>query len=365
MDPAVALLCLEQRDRSLESHTLDFLELACLTHYPDRSLCVFYISSLSERSRARLPGSGPQKDFAALVEWVLVSNDSPFTVGPAEDDFATSPTPLPEASQPPSTNVTTEMFHVPTADRGGQPTAMDEPGPRKGSDSTIAPEPTSQQGSDQVREPVTSPDGEGLLVELEGWEESSAHNTTTMETMTDTGKYAEELKEPPSPASSVTQSHSQFLSPTISALQPLDISHITDGDVKHLQALHSIHSRRSPASTSSLHAPCSTSARRHFSVTLAPPSLGSTGHHQPYGFSGLPRLSGSALVSRPPACTYGSVWLLLPSSSAYILGPTGSASALWMSASSSDARHHGSSSVSRTIGCAWARRLCSSIWVSS
>ncbi|ROL54308.1 hypothetical protein DPX16_10731 [Anabarilius grahami] len=151
--------------------------------------------SLSEQSRARLPGSGPQKDFAALVEWVLVSNDSPFTVGPAEDDFATSPTPLPEASQPPSTNVTTEMFHVPTADRGGQPTAMDEPGPRKGSDSTIAPEPTSQQGSDQVSEPVTSPDGEGVLVELEGWEESSAHNTTPMETMTDTGKYAEELKE--------------------------------------------------------------------------------------------------------------------------------------------------------------------------
>ncbi|ROL52380.1 hypothetical protein DPX16_6609 [Anabarilius grahami] len=195
MDPAVALLSLEQRDRSLESHTLDFLELACLTHYPDRSLCVFYISSLSERSRARLPGSGPQKDFAALVAWVLVSNDSSFTVGPAEDDFATSPTPLPEASQPPSTNVTTEMFHVPTADRGGQPTAMDEPGPRKGSDSTIAPEPTSQQGSDQVSEPVTSPDGEGALVEREGWEESSAHNTTTMETMTDTGKYAEELKE--------------------------------------------------------------------------------------------------------------------------------------------------------------------------
>ncbi|ROJ62551.1 hypothetical protein DPX16_21537 [Anabarilius grahami] len=145
MDPAVALLCLEQRDRSLESHTRDFLELACLTHFPNCSLCVFYISSLSKRSRARLPGSGPRKDFAAFVEWVLVSNNSPFTVSPAEDDFATSPTPLAEASQPPPTNVATEMFHVPTADRGGEPAAMDEPGLRTRSDGTIAPEHTSQQ----------------------------------------------------------------------------------------------------------------------------------------------------------------------------------------------------------------------------
>ncbi len=49
--PNVALLCLEQRDRSLETHTRDFWDLACLTHYPDRSLCVFYISSLSEWSK--------------------------------------------------------------------------------------------------------------------------------------------------------------------------------------------------------------------------------------------------------------------------------------------------------------------------
>ncbi|KAF4105376.1 hypothetical protein G5714_013038 [Onychostoma macrolepis] len=46
---AVQLLYLEQMDRSLEDHTRDFFDLACLTHFPDRSLCVFYISSLSER----------------------------------------------------------------------------------------------------------------------------------------------------------------------------------------------------------------------------------------------------------------------------------------------------------------------------
>lgn len=60
--PAVQLLCLEQRE---------FIELVNLTHYPDRSLCVFYISSLSERSCANLPGSGPQQDFVACLEWVL------------------------------------------------------------------------------------------------------------------------------------------------------------------------------------------------------------------------------------------------------------------------------------------------------
>lgn len=31
--PAIKLLCLEQRDCSLEDHTRDFLDLVCLTHY--------------------------------------------------------------------------------------------------------------------------------------------------------------------------------------------------------------------------------------------------------------------------------------------------------------------------------------------
>ncbi len=110
--------------------------------------------------------------------------------------------------------------------------------------------------------------------------------------------------------------------------------------------------------------PCSNAACRHFGSTLAPPSLSSTGSHRPYGFSGLPRPSGSALVSCRPACTCGFGWLLLPPGSAFILGPTGSASALRISGSSSGARRRGFSSVSRTIGCAWAHQLIGSIWVS-
>ncbi len=39
--PAVQLLCLEKQDRSMEDHTKDFLDLASLTHFPDRSLYIF------------------------------------------------------------------------------------------------------------------------------------------------------------------------------------------------------------------------------------------------------------------------------------------------------------------------------------
>lgn len=42
--PGIALLCLEQRDRSLKSHTMDFLELACQTHYPDLTLPVLHLN---------------------------------------------------------------------------------------------------------------------------------------------------------------------------------------------------------------------------------------------------------------------------------------------------------------------------------
>ncbi len=73
-NPNIALLCLEQGDRPLEDHTQDFLHLACLSHYPDRSLCVFYHASLSERSKARVPADGPRDNFAAFVEWVLEKN---------------------------------------------------------------------------------------------------------------------------------------------------------------------------------------------------------------------------------------------------------------------------------------------------
>ncbi|XDV15065.1 hypothetical protein PO909_015208, partial [Leuciscus waleckii] len=146
----------EQGDRPLEEHTCDFIQLVCQTHYPDRLFCVFYHTSLSERSKARIPACGPKEDFAAFVEWVLVNN-SPFTIDPAEDDITTSPTPsLPETSHPPPASDATEKLHVPTADRGDQPAAIDEPVPRIRRESVIVTEPGPQTESVQVREPATS-----------------------------------------------------------------------------------------------------------------------------------------------------------------------------------------------------------------
>lgn len=66
--PAVQLLCLEQGDHPLELQMLDFLHLVCQTHYPDRSLCVFYHASLSKWLKARIPADGLREDYPTFVE---------------------------------------------------------------------------------------------------------------------------------------------------------------------------------------------------------------------------------------------------------------------------------------------------------
>ncbi len=165
--PAVQLLCLEQRDRSLEDHTRDFLNLACLTHFPDCSLCVFYISSLSERCKARLPANGPKEDFAAFVEWVLENNGSPLTICPSEEDIS-SPTHVPETSQ--LSSRCTESLPEPTAD--GEPEAT-------ATEPIIATEPEPQASSDQVREQATLSVPKGVLVVIKGLEGSPAHSPAT------------------------------------------------------------------------------------------------------------------------------------------------------------------------------------------
>lgn len=49
---AVLLLLLDRGDLALKDHTKDFLDLVCLTYYPDH---FFYCTSLSEQSKAHLP----------------------------------------------------------------------------------------------------------------------------------------------------------------------------------------------------------------------------------------------------------------------------------------------------------------------
>lgn len=45
---AFSFLQLDQGDCSLKDHTMDFLDLVCLTHYPDHSLYAFYHTGLNE-----------------------------------------------------------------------------------------------------------------------------------------------------------------------------------------------------------------------------------------------------------------------------------------------------------------------------
>ncbi|ROL55393.1 hypothetical protein DPX16_20769 [Anabarilius grahami] len=161
--PAVQLLCLEQGDPSLELHTSDFLQLACQTYFPDRSFCVFYHTGLSERSKARIPAGSPTEDFAAYVEWVLVNNNSPFTICPAEDD--TSTTPHPETSHPPPITCTMER-REPTADRGVQPAGMNETEPEERTEGVVAPGCEPQATVTETLVPTVMYRGKVLYFEL-------------------------------------------------------------------------------------------------------------------------------------------------------------------------------------------------------
>lgn len=49
------LLLLEQEDRSFEDHTKDSLDPACLTCYSNRSLCIFFHTSLNECNTSPAP----------------------------------------------------------------------------------------------------------------------------------------------------------------------------------------------------------------------------------------------------------------------------------------------------------------------
>ncbi len=173
--PAVQLLCLEQQDRPLEDHTSDFIDLACLTHFPDRLLCVFHITSLSQRCKVRLPAGSPKENFAACVEWVLENNGLFFSICPAEDN--SRPTTNPEPSQP-SPSHCTECSPEPTAAAESESIAIKVPAPFKVTEPLIAPEPGLKNVTDQVCEPA-KPCVVGIIVEIEGMEDNPNHTPTT------------------------------------------------------------------------------------------------------------------------------------------------------------------------------------------
>lgn len=129
-----------------QEYTRGILDMQCLLHYSDNSLCVFYHAGLSEQSKARLPANGPCEDFAAHVQWVLVDNGLKFTIDP-EEDF-TSHTPEPESS--PTPPLSADMTPEPTADGEPMPAAMEEQLQKEAYEGTIIPEPGSHEKSHQV-----------------------------------------------------------------------------------------------------------------------------------------------------------------------------------------------------------------------
>lgn len=99
--PAVQLLCLEQEEQSLETHTNGFLDLPCITSFLDWSLSVF--------SQACLPDVGPQGIsgcwWIAIHHWQSASlrRRSPACCHPAARTMKQS-LPTEELSLPRGTN---------------------------------------------------------------------------------------------------------------------------------------------------------------------------------------------------------------------------------------------------------------------
>ncbi|ROL52220.1 hypothetical protein DPX16_8624 [Anabarilius grahami] len=170
--PAFLLICLEQKDRSLEEHLNDFLFLATSTHFPDSSLCNFLFAGLNSTTKALLSGEGPRGSFPEYVEWVLASCGSSMTVGFCDD---ASPTPTPAPSQEPFDGV--ERQRNSTEDREPASTAMQEPATSGTTEHNIATE-TEPSVSDQVCESAVTI-AEGDSVEDEGLDGSPAHTPAT------------------------------------------------------------------------------------------------------------------------------------------------------------------------------------------
>ncbi len=125
----------------IKVHSAIFVELTNHSSFPESSHSTFFLTSFNDDCKAQLSRGGPRDSFAPLVEWVLVSNNSPFTIGPAKDRL-TSPTPDSEPSLPSPR----------WAEQESEPTTADEPYGATVLRIALKLEPNI---SDQVQEPAT------------------------------------------------------------------------------------------------------------------------------------------------------------------------------------------------------------------
>lgn len=104
---------------------VSFSSQCYLTNYPDRLLCVFYNTSLNERSKARLPRDGPRGSFAQYVEWVLLNCGSHFSICEAEEEDPVRPTHAMDPTLEPTTAMKPES--ATTSIPEPEPTTMSVP----------------------------------------------------------------------------------------------------------------------------------------------------------------------------------------------------------------------------------------------
>ncbi len=104
-NPNVALLCLEQRDRSLETHTRSFFGVG-LTHYPDRLLCAFTSQTQASGLRHASPGAvlGTISPHVWSGCWRIMDYTSP-----SAPLMRTSPAPHP--NQRPASSQLSSFWH--------------------------------------------------------------------------------------------------------------------------------------------------------------------------------------------------------------------------------------------------------------
>lgn len=166
--PTVQLLSLKQGDRLLSIDLYPGLFKSGVPHSLHWSLCVFYIASLSERSKALLLVNGPKGNFNFFVDWVLERYWLFFTF--CHYWLRTTPAPLviqrPACHYPSAQSICTYRRWRAWIHRDIRASAWTLDWARH------CPEPEPQDLSDHVCEPATTV---GVLVEIEGLEGSLTH----------------------------------------------------------------------------------------------------------------------------------------------------------------------------------------------
>ncbi|KAK9961416.1 hypothetical protein ABG768_009206, partial [Culter alburnus] len=213
--PAFLLICLEQKDRSLEAHLDDFLFLVQST----LSRTAAFATSCMLASTLPPKCSCP----AEYMEWVLASCGLSMTVGFCNNDASPTPTPVPSQEPPDSV----ESQRDTTEDREPASTVMQEPATSGMTEHNIAVEP-EHSVSDQVCRLAATSIAEGVSEEDEGLEWRPAHTPATESEFqactNDCFEFGEDSLPPLIPSETVCSILDELVPPSLPLPPPLQTS---------------------------------------------------------------------------------------------------------------------------------------------